>query len=974
MARRPGTAAVAALALLAATSAARSAADPQAGPRSPEESQACFELVPGHVVELVAAEPLVFDPVAICWDAHGRLHVAEMSDYPRGGDPEDAAPAEPRRAGGGRIVVLDDTDGDGRLDRRTILAEGLAYPNGLMPWRDGILVTTAPDILWLRDADGDGHAEIREVVLTGFGTGNPQLRVNGLSFAADGWVYAANGRSGGSVSSPRRPAAPPVAIDRHDVRFRPDTGEVEAVAGFSQFGLAIDPCGERFSNWNTAPIRHVVFPLDVARRHPEVAPATDMEVLADPGCQDRVFPVSPTPVTFNRESTDAFNASCGPAIDTGGLLQPPGCLYVCEPLLNVVHRRQLVPRGATFEARRPDGEEAREFLASRDPWFRPVFTAAGPDGGLWICDFYRRWVEHPDFVRQEGGIDIAWDEGRDRGRIWRVRPAAVPLGPVPRLGSLGGAELAARLRAPTGWERTTAHRLLVERAGGPRAGASRAGDDGDREAVARVAAEPACGDSPAVRATVIAAACGLGLEPPPLHEDDDPRLRRLIARLTRETAGPRPALPAHDPDAGVRFELALAAEAEPPEIRADTLLRLFTAAPADPWVDTAAAAVAGDAAPAVIRALLATTGGMPSGPRHRELLRLLAAACGSLPERSAALEAVVAEADADRPEVLAVVAGWLRGRRAAGLAIDEVFAGRGLKSWSDAARRAVALPPSADGTRSDAIAVLAADADPAAIEPLIRLLAEPADAAATAELLAAVRGRDDPRIAEAITTAWPAATPAARRELLGGLLRPSRMPTLLRGLLDGTVAPGEVDPESRARLLAHEGLAAADQEAVLAMFGGRAAADRAAVVARVAADLPATGCRERGAAVFVRHCGGCHRSGDTGARVGPDLAGLAAKSRETILEDILDPNRRVAGEFLALVVVTNDGESIVGLPAGETPTTLLVRTQGGGLETVPRTAIETLRGTGRSLMPEGFEQAIAPPEFADLIAFLRGSP
>lgn len=962
MARRPVAAAVAALAMLAAAATTAPGADPRAtGPRSPEESRGCFEVLPGHVVELVAAEPLVFDPVALCWDAQGRLHVAEMADYAQGAGPRAGGPADGVTARGGRVVVLDDTDGDGRLDRRRVLAEGLAYPNGLMPWRDGILVTAAPDILWLRDADGDGHAEIREVVLTGFGTGNPQLRVNGLSFAPDGWVYAANGRSGGSVSSPRRPDAPPVAIDRHDVRFRPDTGEVEAVAGFSQFGLAIDPFGERFSNWNTAPIRHVVFPLDVARRHPEVAPAADMEVLADPRCQDRVFPVSPTPVTFNRESTDAFNASCGPSIDTGGLLAPAGCLYVCEPLLNVVHRRQLASRGATFEARRPDGEEAREFLASRDSWFRPVFTASGPDGGLWICDFYRRWVEHPDFVRQDGAGDIAWDEGRDRGRIWRVRPAALPLRPMSGLGSLGGAELAARLHAATGWERTTAHRLLVERAG----------DQLDRDAVARVAAAP--GD-PAVRATAVAAACGLGVALPQLAAHDDPRLRRLVARLARETGGPLPDGPTDDPDAGVRFELALAAETWPPEIRGPALTRLLATDPADPWVDVAAAAVAGDSAPTIIRTLLAADDREPRGPRRLELLRLLAAACGAEPARSTALADVVAAADADRPEVLAVVAGWLHGRRAAGLAIGECFGGRSQGVWSEVARRAIAHRRVADGTRSDAIAVLSVAADAAAVEPLVGLLAEPADATATAEVLAALRGRDDPRIADAIIAAWPAATPGTRRELLGGLLRPARMPTLVRGLLDGTVAPGEVDPQSREWLLAHEGLTAADHAALLDAFGGRAAADRDAVVARIAASLPATGCRDRGVEVFVRHCGGCHRSGGIGERVGPDLAGLAAKSRETILEDILDPNRRVAGEFMAVVVVTKDGEAIVGLPVGETPTTLLVRKQGGGIETVPRGEIETVRGTGKSLMPEGFEQAVATVDFADLIAFLRDAP
>ena len=158
------------------------------GPLSPAASKACFEVVPGHAVELVAAEPLVFDPVAICFGPDGRLYVAEMSDYPNG-------------EGGGRIVTLTDTDGDGMMDTRTLFAAGLPFPNGLLPSKGGLLVTAAPDILLCTDSDGDGAADQREVVLTGFNAGNQQLRVNGLSPGPDGWVYAANGRSGGNSSS-----------------------------------------------------------------------------------------------------------------------------------------------------------------------------------------------------------------------------------------------------------------------------------------------------------------------------------------------------------------------------------------------------------------------------------------------------------------------------------------------------------------------------------------------------------------------------------------------------------------------------------------------------------------------------------------------------------------------------------------------------------------------------------------------------
>ena len=915
------------------------------GPLSAEASLAAFDVLPGHVVELVAAEPLVLDPVAIAWDADGRLFVAEMADYPNA-------------SGGGRVVTLADTDGDGQMDVRTVFADGLPFPNGLLPWRGGMLVTAAPDILWLHDGDGDGRADERRIVLTGFAPGNQQLRVNGLTFGPDGWVYAANGRSGGSVTSPLRPDAPAVSIDRHDLRFHPDTGLAEAVAGWSQFGLAIDPFGDRFSNWNTAPVRHVVFPLDVAVRHPHATPAGDMETLADPARGDRIFPISGPPTTFNREATDAFNASCGPAIDVGGLLDPPGCLYVCEPLVNIVHRRQLVPRGATFEARRPAGEEEREFLASRDPWFRPVFTASGPDGGLWICDFYRRWVEHPDFVRGEARDTVAWDEGKDRGRIWRVRPTAVPGMPVRPLANLPPEALVGRLESGTGWERNTALRLIAELAGPDR--------DRARRSLGAIGRLP----EPAPAAAAVAAAAALvGLDTSTWWGPDDPRLRRQRLRLARgQGAGDATTV---DADAGVRFEQALAAAAEPADARAVRLLDILGTGAADRWVDAAAQAVADDAAPAMVASLVAAA---TADPRSYGLVRTLAGACAADDRLAARLSETVGRADPAALTTRAAVAGWAAARRSAGRPVGDGFGGRSWGDWVDDARAGLAGGPIDVDSRRDAITLLAGDDRPESIGAIVALLAEPGDAAATAEVLAGLRGRDDPRIATAIVAAWSTASPAVRTELLAALLaRESRVPVLAAALEDGTIAAAEVDPESRQRLL--DQASRADHRGRLEqLFGGLAASDRVAVVAAAESRLPADGDGMRGRDVFTRHCAACHRAGGIGERVGPELAGLGSKSPAQLLEDILDPNRRVSGEYAALVLVTADGESLVGLPAGETPAAVLLRRPGGGLETVSRSRIEAIRGTGRSLMPEGFEQTLGAADLADVIAFLRGRP
>ena len=223
-----------------------------AGPLTPEQERASFQLAdPSLVIELVAAEPEVLSPVAIAWDAAGHMFVAEMIDYPIG-------PAS------GQIRRLEDRDHDGRYETATVFASQLAFPNGVLPWNGGVIVTAAPDLLFLKDTDGDGRADERRVLLTGFGEGNQQLRVNGLLWGLDGWIYGANGRSDGEMRRPGETRS--TSLRGHDFRFRPGTGEYEAVAGRSQFGLARDDWGNRFLSWNTIPIRQDVLPKRMPRR------------------------------------------------------------------------------------------------------------------------------------------------------------------------------------------------------------------------------------------------------------------------------------------------------------------------------------------------------------------------------------------------------------------------------------------------------------------------------------------------------------------------------------------------------------------------------------------------------------------------------------------------------------------------------------------------------------------------------------
>src|SRR5437016_1711332 len=454
------------------------AAGPSDSPLAPHEELTTFHFADSNLIaDLVASEPDVVAPVAIAWDADGRLFVAEMTDYPSG-------PVS------GRIRLLEDRDRDGRYERATIFADKIAFPNGVMPWNGGVLVTAAPDILFFKDTDGDGRADERRVLLTGFAEGNQQLRVNGLFWGLDNWIYGANGRSDGEVrwstdTDAKEKGAPAeaVSIRRRDFRFRLETGEgrhvavpdksgpptrlpsrqFEAIAGHSQFGCAHDDWGNRFPVFNNIPIRHVVIEQRYLDRQPLLSGTDTVVPISAPDDKGRVYYLAP-PTLLIPQASDYFTSACGSTVYRGDALGPDyyGNFFVCEPVHNLIQRRRLIPNGATFVAERAVIE--KDFLASTDSWFHGVFTTTGPDGCLYVVDFYRKFVEHPAWVAEELKNTTPWRTGEAHGRIWRIHPKNwKPETPKPNLSRAKSTELVKHLSAANGWWRDTAQRLLVER-------------------------------------------------------------------------------------------------------------------------------------------------------------------------------------------------------------------------------------------------------------------------------------------------------------------------------------------------------------------------------------------------------------------------------------------------------------------------------------------------------------------------------
>jgi putative membrane-bound dehydrogenase-like protein len=397
-------------------------AAPLPSPLSPADALKAFEVVPGLRVELVAAEPLVASPCAIAFDAKGRLFVAENRGYPIG-------PKEGERPVG-VIALLEDTDKDGRMDKRTVFADGLTFPNGVLPWDGGVIVTCAPDVLFLKDNDGDGVADERKVLLTGFATtGSTQLRVNAPTIGPDGLIYLAAGLSGGMVTCPSHPERPPLKMTS-DIRFHPKTLEVELVDGKSQYGMSFDVFGNRFICMNRVPVQHVVFDSTWLKRNPRLAFSETVQDCNERnafngmnGGHDgvRLFPISSNITTADGHA-GSFSAACGVKVWQGKSLLTPECaaaVFSCDPTGNLIHADRLVTKGATFAA--SPLYAGREFLASRDDWFRPVFLAKGPEGAMYIADMYRKVIEHPDYLPEEVRKHTDFETGKTMGRIWRVR-------------------------------------------------------------------------------------------------------------------------------------------------------------------------------------------------------------------------------------------------------------------------------------------------------------------------------------------------------------------------------------------------------------------------------------------------------------------------------------------------------------------------------------------------------------------------
>src|SRR6266545_2234669 len=451
-------------------------ADPKELPRFPPvaagDALNTFQMRKGFRLELVAAEPLVTDPIALAFDEERRLFVLEMNDYPD------------RKQHRGHVRRLVDTDGDGRFDKATIFAKDLRWPSAIHCYGGGVFIGSVPDLLYFKDTNGDGVADEKKVVLTGWGnragTLDPEGVFGSLAWGLDNRIHGLVNRYSGDITNPNNLAAKPVSL-ASNFAFDPRTMALTVEAGEGQYGMGFNDDGRQFLCRQHRHIMTHLFEGRYANRNPYYTmpnPTVDIAVDGPKAALYRISPEEPWRVMRTKwrvegleEGIEAggrasgyFSSACGLMIYRGNALPPEylGDAFVADPAENILHHKKVAHTGPSASAERPADEKTVEFLASKDTWFRPVFMANAPDGTLYVADMYRQIIEAlgiPDEIAKH--LDL--EAGADMGRIYRIVPDGFKQPPMPRLSRASLAELVATLEHPNGWHRDTAARLLYER-------------------------------------------------------------------------------------------------------------------------------------------------------------------------------------------------------------------------------------------------------------------------------------------------------------------------------------------------------------------------------------------------------------------------------------------------------------------------------------------------------------------------------
>jgi putative membrane-bound dehydrogenase-like protein len=980
-------------------------------PVSPAESARHFVLPVGFEAKLFVSEPqLGGKPIAINWDPAGRLWVCETYDYPN--------ELQPEGSGRDRIRICEDTDGDGQADKFTVFAENLSIPSTLTFYRGGVIVQDGVETIYLRDNDGDDKADLRKVLVTGWGLGDTHGGVSNFQYGLDNWYYGMQGynRSRPKLTDGRETSEFRQGFFRFKVAGEGNQTAVTEIeflrsTNNNTWGLGISEEGIIFgSTANGNPSEYMPIPN---RFYENVRgwSASGLTGIAD----SEKFKALDESKVRQVDHHGGYTAAAGHALYTARNYPPEywnRIAFVCEPTGHLVGAFTLSPDGAGFRSK-----NTWNLLASDDEWAAPTMADVGPDGNIWVVDWYNYIVQHnPTPAGFKTGKGNAYESDlRDKkhGRVYRVVYRGTDP-PIEKLDQTNASELFTKgLLNKNALIRRHARRILVENAD---------------PNIATLLSQVVAGDSMEIPEfnDLLWTSQGLGVlsgdtitaQSLSALESPSPGIRRNgIATLPRNAAGLDELMTRRvlfdEPHPQVRLAACLALAEMPPSPKAGKAIAeaaFLEPDRGDRWMVDAATCAAAQHDIYFLESLVAANDGPDAGPPLAEaalpnVVAIVAEhyARGAPSETLTGLLVKLAGADprVAEPIINGLAKGWPKGRslevspeaEAALLAVLPRLSPmtQGVlvnlaNRWGNKALEARVgeiaqnlLKVASDVTRSDAERIAAArqligfrPGDASAAKELLGLITPRSSAEFSQGMVAAVEHSEAPTAGAAIVDRFGSLTPDVRLSALRALLsRAEWTKALLASAEAGKFQFRDLSLTQQQALASHPDAEIAKRAAkLLASGGGAPNPDRQKVIEEITPYIAQKGNPAAGKALFIKNCAKCHTHSGEGTKIGPDLTGMAVHPKHELLIHILDPSRSVEGNFRVYTVQTDDGRVINGLLASESKTAIELVDGEGKRQTVLRENIDELVASTKSLMPEGFEKQQTPQEINDLLEFL----
>jgi putative membrane-bound dehydrogenase-like protein len=885
--------------------------------------------------------------------------------------------------------MLEDTKGSGVYDKSTVYADNLPWPTAVFPWKGGLLVGCTPDIIYVKDTHGDGKADLREILFSGFASGvdrtNVQALMNSFSWGLDNRIHGATSTQGGTVRSVKHPDAKALDLHGRDFAIDPRAMTMISEAGGGQHGLSFDDYGRRFTCNNNDHIRLFMYDDRYAARNPFYSMPPTLASIAVDGPAAEVFRVSPEepwriirthwrvaslvtgPVEGGGRSSGYFTGATGITIYRGDAF-PHEFLdnaFVAECAGNLVSRKVLSPDDVGLKAQRAADEQNVEFLASTDLWFRPVQHANGPDGALYVIDMHREIIEHPWALPPNLKKLLDLNSGNDCGRIFRIVPDGFKRPAPVRLDLASTRELVANLENPNGWHRDTAARLIYERQ--------------DKSAVPLLVKILETSKPPLARIHALYALDGLGAlkERHVLRGMDDPEpwVRVHAIKLSEKFSSHRSSKIfrrltelGNDSSNLVRYQLAFTlGEFKGGDITTP-LAAIAKRDAASPWIQAAVLSSLSNGAGKVF-ATLSHDPEFCASKAGQDFLRQLVSVVGARNNAVEVTEVLAFIGKVNEPELSFALARALgEGLKRSNSSLEQADQKGSLKTILAQAQKLAMDQQTAEADRMEAIQLLAFSSDPAASQILAELLKPGETESIQMAVISTLARFPGPQVADEIIMQWSHFSPRVKSQAVSVLLaRPERALILLQKIQGGAIPTSDLTTAQASFLRRHSDAAV---RKLASQVLSTAARSRQSVVEAFQPTLHLAGNAAEGRKIFEQRCVSCHRLGGVGFSVGPDLVSAKSNGKDKLLVSILDPSFEVAPQYMAFDIETKDGESSVGIIANESPASVTVRQAYGKEDVIQRSNIKGMKSQTQSLMPEGLEAGLTQQDLANLLEYI----